>query len=93
MDVGVVMHDGVADEAIAGEALSSVQVDLASEELAELALQSDELREADPGSGGELDQDVDVALRAEVLTEDRAEEGEATDAAALAEGRQQTGRP
>jgi hypothetical protein len=41
-------------------------VDVASEEPAELALQIDELKEADPGIGGELDQHVDVALGAEV---------------------------
>ena len=65
-----------------------MQVDLASEELTELALQSDELKKADPGIGGELDQHVDVALRAEVLAQDGTKEGEAPDAAAPAEGSQ-----
>jgi len=65
-----------------------VQVDVASEELAELALQIDELEEAGPGIRSELDQHVDVALGAEVLTQNGAEEGEPTDAGAPAESSQ-----
>ena len=65
-----------------------MQVHLASEELGELALQIDELEEADPRLGGELDQHVDVALGAEVFAKDGAEEGEATNAGAPAEGSQ-----
>ena len=67
------------------EAGRRVQVDLASEELAELALQIDELKEADPGVVSELDEHVNVALGTEVLTQDRAEEREAMDAAAPTE--------
>ena len=70
------------------EAGRRVQVDVASEETAELALQINELKEANPGIGGELDEHVDVALGAEVLTQDGAEEGQATNAAAPTEGGQ-----
>jgi hypothetical protein len=85
---------GGIDNALAEEVAEAgrrAQVDVASEELAELALQIDELKEADPGIRGELDQHVDVARGAEVLTQDGAEEGEAMDAAAPAEGSQSLG--
>jgi hypothetical protein len=77
--------DDILTEGVA-EAGRRMEVHFASEELGELALQIDELEEADPRIGGELDQHVDVALEAEVLAKDGAEEGETTNAGAPAEG-------
>jgi hypothetical protein len=79
--------DDVLAEEMA-EAGRRVQIDVTSDELAELALETDELEEADPGIGGKLDEYVDVALGAEVLAQDGAEEGEAADAAPPTEGSQ-----
>ena len=84
-------HLGGIDHVFAEEVAEAgrrMQVHVASEELAELVLQIDELEEADPGIGGELDEHVDVALGAEVLTQNGAEEGEPKDAGTPAEGSQ-----
>src|SRR5665648_20915 len=67
------LDDALAEEMT--EAGRRVQVDLAPEELAELALQVDELKQADTGVGGELDKHVDVALGAEVVAQHGSEEG------------------
>jgi hypothetical protein len=70
------------------EASRGMQVNVASDELGELTLQIDELKQADAGIGGELDQYVDITLGAEVITQDSAKGGEPKDTGAPAKGAQ-----
>lgn len=69
---------------VSAEEARGVQVDGSAEDGGEFVLHGEE-REAGGGAGLELDEDVDVAVGAEVIAEHGAEESEAPDAVAAAE--------
>jgi len=68
-----------------GEVFDGAEVDFAVEEVFEFVLHADEFEEADLVIGGEFDEEVDVGLVGEIVTEDGTEEGEFLDGVAPAE--------
>lgn len=84
-----ILNRGVGQDVVAEEAAQGswrVQIDLAPEHRGQLVLQLEE-RESRSLPGLELDEDVDVALRPEVLAENGPEQRELADRVALAEVR------
>jgi hypothetical protein len=84
----VILNSGLRQHAVpevGAEELGGVELDALVEEVGELSLQAEEGQAGDV-AGFELDEDVDIAVRAEVLAQDRAEEGEAADVVPATEG-------